>query len=274
MPACREFFEKYYDERGYLQCFVRWGANDGPDDAFENFNRWPELHALGASDEILQLYLKAGEGMIRQYTEAKTTDVPAGRDGMYFKEFTAQSDWMHHGEGLQLFNRMALSAPELPAYHERVAALRGLLHGRGSRTRRTTTPSKKLIRSMMNGSRGPLLRKATSLDWVGDPFDTTGFVALHGESTYAQFLAHYQEYTDVVGDHFLNLVATTLPTNAYLADRRGEVPRVDRRLHGRVARADEAERRHHPELRRLDGTHRRRRDGDGGATRTAGASAR
>jgi hypothetical protein len=39
---------------------------------------------------------------------------------------------------------------------------------------------------------------------------------LHGESTYAQFLEHYKEYTDVVGDHFLNLVATTLPTNAYL----------------------------------------------------------
>ncbi len=48
VPACREFFKKYFDDRGYLQCFVRWGANDGPDDAFENFNRWPELHALGA----------------------------------------------------------------------------------------------------------------------------------------------------------------------------------------------------------------------------------
>ena len=61
-----------------------------------------------------------------------------------------------------------------------------------------------------------MLRKATPLDWVGDPFDATGFVALHGESTYQQFLEHYKEYTDVVGDHFLNLVATTLPTNAYL----------------------------------------------------------
>ena len=59
VPACREFFQKYYDDRGYLQAFLRWGANDGPDDAFENFNRWPELHALGADDEILQLYLKA-----------------------------------------------------------------------------------------------------------------------------------------------------------------------------------------------------------------------
>ena len=77
-------------------------------------------------------------------------------------------------------------------------------------------PARKIIRSMQNGSRGPMLRKATALDWVGDPFDVTGFDALHGENTFAQFLAHYEEYSDVVGDHFLNLVATTLPTNAYL----------------------------------------------------------
>jgi len=81
VPAAREFFQKYFDDRGYLLCFVRWGANDGPDDAFENFNHWPELHALGASDEIVQMYLKGHEGMIRQYSEAKTTKlVPAGVD--------------------------------------------------------------------------------------------------------------------------------------------------------------------------------------------------
>src|SRR5262245_60622794 len=72
VPACREFFAKYFDARGYLQCFVRWGANDGPDDAFENFNRWPELHALGADDEIRRMYLAGHEGLLKQYTEAKT----------------------------------------------------------------------------------------------------------------------------------------------------------------------------------------------------------
>ena len=215
VPACREFYQKYYDARGYLQCFVRWGANDGPDDAFENFNRWPELHALGADDEILQTYLKGWEGMIRQYSEAKTTDVPAGRGGMYVKEFSAQSDWMHHGEGLQLFNRMALSVPTLPIYRERAKRFAAFYMGEDPAAP-NYDPQKKLIRSMINGSVGPLLRKATALDWVGDPFDATGFVALHGESTYKQFLEHYQEYTDVVGDHFLNLVATTLPTDAYL----------------------------------------------------------
>jgi len=215
VPACREFYDRYYDDRGYVQCVLRWGAHDGPDDAFENFNRWPELHALGADDVIRERYLKAFEGMTRQYSDAKTTDVPAGRDGMYVREFSAQSDWMHHGEGLQLFNRMSLSVPELPAYRERARRFAGFYMGEDPQAP-NYDPAKKLIRSMINGSRGPLLRKATPVDWVGDPFDATGFTALHGESTYRQFLEHYREYTDVVGDHFLNLVATTLPADAYL----------------------------------------------------------
>ena len=223
-PACREFFDKYYDQRGYLQAFLRWGANDGPDDAFENFNRWPELHALGGDDTILRLYRTAHDGMIRQYSEAKTIDVPAGRDGMYVDEYSAQSDWMHHGEGLQLFNRMAWSSPNDPVYLDRVRRFAALYMGEAPHAP-NYDPQRKLIRSMINGSKGPMLRKATALDWVGDPFDTTGFIALHGESTYRQFLEHYVEYTDVAGDHFLNLVATTLPTNAYLATGDGKYRR-------------------------------------------------
>jgi hypothetical protein len=215
VPACREFFRKYFDDRGWLQVFVRWGANDGPDDAFENFNRWPELHALGASDDILQMYVKGHEGLLRQYTEAKTVDVPIARQGMYYKEFIVQSDWMHHGEGLQLFNRMGLSIPTDPTYQQRARRFAGFYMAEDPEAP-NYDPVRKIIRSMENGSRGPMLRKATALDWVGDPFDVTGFDALHGETTFQQFLAHYEEYGDVVGDHFLNLAATVLPTNAYL----------------------------------------------------------
>jgi hypothetical protein len=215
VPACRQFFEKYFDNRGYVQCVVRWGANDGPDDAFENFNRWPELHALGAADDILDMYTKGHEGLLKQYTEAKTTDVPIARQGMYYKEFIVQSDWMHHGEGLQLFNRMGLSIPTDAKYQARARRFAGFYMGEDPEAP-NYDPVHKIIRSMENGSRGPMLRKATALDWVGDPFDVNGFDALHGESTFEQFLAHYEEYGDVVGDHFLNLVATTLPMNAYL----------------------------------------------------------
>ncbi|MCI0460414.1 MAG: hypothetical protein L0Z62_25965 [Gemmataceae bacterium] len=216
LHACRAFFKKYFDERGYLKCVVRWGANDGPDDAPENFNRWPELHALGADDEILAMYLKGWEGHLKQYTEAKTTDVPIARQGMYHKEFIVQFDWMHNGEGLQLFNRMGLSVPTDRKYLERARRFAGFYMDQ-DRDAPNYDPRLKLIKSMMNGSKGPMLRKATALDWAGDPIDLTGFTALHGERNYQEFLAHYAEYTDVVGDHFLNLVATTLPLNAYLA---------------------------------------------------------
>ncbi|HVG86683.1 MAG TPA: hypothetical protein VM820_19310 [Vicinamibacterales bacterium] len=215
LPACREFFDKYFDDRGSLQCFVRWGANDGPDDAFENLNRWPELHALGASDEILRMYTLGHEGLIRQYTDARTTEVPIARQGMYYKDFIVQSDWMHHGEGLQLFNRMGLSSPQSATYQERARRFAGLYMAEDPDAP-NYDPAHRIIRSMQNGSKGPMLRPATALDWVGDPFDVKSFDAEHGESSFEQFLAHYAEYTDVAGDHFLNLAATTLPTNAYL----------------------------------------------------------
>ena len=215
VPACGEFFKRYFDDRGYLQCFVRWGANDGPDDAFENFNHWPELHALGASDEVLQMYLKGWEGMLKQYTDAKTTEVPIARQGMYYKDFCVQADWMHLGEGQQLFNRMGLSTPMDGKYMERARRFAGFYMNEDPEAQ-NYDPHHKIIKSMLNGSRGPLLRKATAIDWVGDPFDVSGFEALHGERTFQQFLAHYQEYTDVVGDNCLNLVATTLPLNAYM----------------------------------------------------------
>src|SRR5262245_35246645 len=66
--ACEDFFARYFDDRGYLLCVPRWGGDDGPDDAIENCALWPELHALGAPDIIRQMYKKALEGHLRQYT--------------------------------------------------------------------------------------------------------------------------------------------------------------------------------------------------------------
>jgi hypothetical protein len=190
-PAMAEFYNKYYDDRGYVQCVLRWGADDGPDDAFENFAGWPEFHALGGSDNTLRLYLKGLDGMIRQYTDAKTTEVPAGRSGMYYKEFSTQSDWMHHGEGLRVFNRMALSVPGDSKYIERAKRFAGLYMGEDPEAP-NYDPRLKLIRSLINGSRGPMLRKATSIDWVGDPFDIQNFSLGHSERSFDEMLAHYE----------------------------------------------------------------------------------
>ena len=75
----------------------------------------------------------------------------------------------------------------------------------------------KIIRSLFNGSRGPLLRKATALDWAGDPIEVENrFRPGHGEHSYAQMLEHFRDYNDIVGDHPQNMGATSLALNAYM----------------------------------------------------------
>ena len=216
LDACREFFGKYFDERGYLMCVERWGGDDGPDDAIENCNDWPILHALGASDEILKMYKHAWEGHLRQFTEAKTVEVPFARDGMYYKEFPVTMDWVHNGEGLTVFDLQGLGDPNDNAFRKRVRRYAGFYLNEDPGAQ-NYDPRHKIIRSLFNGSRGPLMRKATGLDWAGDPIEVKGrFKPRHGEDTYEQMLEHFQDYNDIVGDHPQNMGATSLVLNAYM----------------------------------------------------------
>jgi hypothetical protein len=213
--ACRAFFARYFDERGYLKCVVRWGGNDGPDDAIENLTDWPTLHVLGGPDDLLSMYKLGWEGHLRQYTEAKTTEVPFARDGMYYKEFPVMFDWVHNGEGLSVFNLQGLSDPGDPEFQRRTRRFAGFYLNEDPQAP-NYDPQHKIIRSMFNGSRGPLLRKATALDWAGDPIEVEGrFLARHGERNYEEMLAHFKDYNDIVGDHPQNLVATGLGFNAF-----------------------------------------------------------
>jgi hypothetical protein len=214
--ACREYFAKYFDERGFLLCVERWGGDDGPDDAIECLQDWPILHALGASDDILQLYKKAWEGHLRQYTLARTTDVPFAKDGMYYKEFPVMFDWLHNGEGLVVFNLQGLSDPNDARFQQRVRRYAGF-YLNDDPDAPNYDPKHKIVRSLFNGSRGPLLRKATGLDWAGDPIEIGNRFRLgHGERSYAEMVAHFKDYNDIIGDHPQNLSATTLALNAYM----------------------------------------------------------
>jgi hypothetical protein len=213
--ACEGFHAKYFDERNHLLCFPRWGTNDGPDDAIEHVNDWPLVHALGGSDRVLDLYRAVYEGHLEQYGALRTRDVPMGRQGMYVREFPPQMDWQHISEGLSAFNLMGLSTPNDPKLIERTRRFAGFYDGNDP-----SAPNfdrrHRVIRSMFNGSLGPLLRPTTALDWAGDPFDASRFKLEHGERNFDEFLAHFQEYTDTVCDSPLNLQSTTLALNAYL----------------------------------------------------------
>ena len=133
VPACREFFKKYFDDRGYLQCFVRWGANDGPDDAFENFNRWPELHALGAGDEILQMFVKRPRGAdqaVHRGQDHRRADRAAGHVLQGIHRPVRLDAPRRRAAALQPHGPVDPGGCEIPGTRP---AVRRVLHGRGSR---------------------------------------------------------------------------------------------------------------------------------------------
>jgi hypothetical protein len=214
--ACEAYFERFYDVRGFLLVTERWGANDGPDDAIEALNEWPHLHALGGPDHILDKIKLGWEGHLRQYTQARTVETPLARDGMYFKEFPTQFDWQHNAEFLSVFNLMGLNDPNDRAYARRARRYAGFYMNEDPGAP-NYNPEHSIIRSVFNGSRGPLMRPATAMDWAGDPFEVENRYDLgHGERNYQETLAHYEEYTDIVGDNPLNLNVTTSFLNAYM----------------------------------------------------------
>lgn len=222
--ACDRFAAKYLDSRGYLLHTMRWGTLDGPDDAIETFYNWTLLHALGAGDRVLEAFKKAYEGHLRQYKELRTEKTQLASDGAYYKEFITQSDWFHTGEGMRGFLFQGLSTPDDPVYIARMKRFAGLYMNEDPEAP-NYDPRHKIIKSIWTGSKGPMLRKATTYDWVGDPVPGS-FHLLHGKqgrrglvnllSVYDKMLAHCAEYLDSVGDHPLNLAATSLALNAFL----------------------------------------------------------
>ncbi|MBM3724686.1 MAG: hypothetical protein FJW40_04595 [Acidobacteria bacterium] len=221
--ACERFGGKYLDSRGYLLHTPRWGTLDGPDDAIETFYNWTLLYAMGGSNGVLDLYKKALEGHLQQYKELRTTKTKLAEDGAYYKEFITQSDWFHTGEGIRAFMFLGLADPAAPHLVARMKRFAAMYMGEDPEAP-NYDPVHKVIKSIWTGSKGPMLHKATTYDWVGDPVPGS-FHLLHGTqgrgrlvnlfSVYDKMLAHCAEYLDSVGDHPLNLASTGLALNAY-----------------------------------------------------------
>ncbi|MBJ6120404.1 hypothetical protein [Sphingomonas mollis] len=213
--AARAFHDRYFNRRHEIEAFLRWGANDGPDDAIEAINDWPYLYLVGGDAGILDLARAVQEAHFAQFSRARTRDVPMGRQGMYVREFPPQMDWQHISEGLTTFNQLGLCTPGDRRLIDRTRRFADFYTGRDPKAP-NYDPRLRLIRSMFNGSIGPLMRPATMLDWAGDPFDTSRFEMVHGETSYAQTLEHYREYTETMGDNPLNLHSTALGLNAWM----------------------------------------------------------
>jgi hypothetical protein len=226
--AVREFYDHFFDERGYLLHVARWGALDGTDDAIEHFKNWTLLYALGGSDAVLRLYKKGLEGTYRQYSEVTTSSTDVAALGAYYKEFMPMSDFMHQGEGYQGLMHQGLCEPDNPLMQNRYRRFAGFYLNEDPDAM-NYDPRHKIIRSFWTGSRGPMLREGTPYDWGGD--STVGkFHLLHHTEGRTAMMDYAEEYPGIIhhfyyfpqstaGDHPLNLCATQLALNAYMLEQ-------------------------------------------------------
>ena len=201
------FYNRYVDERGYLKCIERWGGNDGADDAMENFEGWTLLYALGGDETVLDLYEKAWEGHLKQFTAAKVPGIEMAENGMYWREFVTSFDWEHTGEALAAFHLYALARPDDARFRDRVTRFADFYTGRDPQAD-NYDPEHRVIKSIHNGSRGAKLTPATEMDWGGLPVEGA-----------PERLTRYATASKVRGDHPLNVATTALGFNAFLLTR-------------------------------------------------------
>lgn len=175
---------------GYFECVEHWGGADGPDDAMENYYNWPLVYVLGGPRKSLDLVKFVWQGHLRQYTALK----------MFHREFITSFDWEHTGEGLAPFLLLPLAEPDDALTVEQTLRFANLYTGRDEKTG-NYDPQHKIIRSILNGSRGPKL-EATPEYW-GDREDH-------------HYFRQSGDWTQVKGDVPMNMVSTSLAANAFL----------------------------------------------------------
>lgn len=213
------FVERYTRPDGTLIWRDEWPGMDGSDDAYESFGTFPLFYALGGSEEIHRLARKEWNALTWQFTQY----------GQIYEEFDGYYDWMHHGESSLYIYYFGLADPYV--YQDRVRALRFAALYVGSDAP-NWDPQHRMIRSPINGSRGPRFHM-TAEDWVThrpvlahylcpyedlpglDPDDPMAIADWNDDATFEQILRLMNERM-VPGDVPLNLQATSLVTNAYL----------------------------------------------------------
>jgi hypothetical protein len=214
-PAAVEFVRRYTRPDGTLVWRQEWPGMDGSDDGYESFYNFPLYYALGGPAELNLLARRLWEAVTRQFT----------RYGQVHEEFDGYYDWMHHGESYTYFYFFGLADPldrKTRARAKRFASL----YVDDNPAAPNYDADRKLIRSPINGSRGPRLVN-TAADWTthrevlaGYPLpyddipnvaDSKGWI---DDARFPNILATMNRRM-MRGDVPLNLTATSLMLNAY-----------------------------------------------------------
>ena len=219
--AAVAFVERYTRRDGTLVWRDEWPGMDGSDDAYESFSSFPLFYALGGSACVHELARKEWNAITRQFTEY----------GQVYNEFDAYFDWMHHGESYLYIYHFGLAEPNVEEDRARALRFAGMYMGEGQTGNWDAV--RRLIRSPLNGSRGPRL-EMSARDWLTgrpiladylSPYEDVPAVA-GSEDPFAKADWNddrvFQSILDLMnrrmarGDVPLNLTSTSLITNAYL----------------------------------------------------------
>ncbi len=215
-PAAREFVAKYTRSNGTLIWRDEWPGFDGSDDGYESFYNFPLCYALGGHDDFDELSRHLWEGVTKQFTEY----------GQVHDEFDAHYDWMHHGESNVNFYFFGLCDPHNAKFRERSIKFAALYTGENPQAP-NYDPALKIIRSPINGSRGPHFEN-TIEDWVTHrpilanyplPYDDIPHIRnsldWNDDDRFPFILKTINERM-MRGDVPLNLQATSLIADAYM----------------------------------------------------------
>ena len=205
--------DRYMDERGWLAITPNWGGRDGADDVMERFRHWPLLYILGGRESVLSTYKKIWEGHLEQFTEAREPLVEVAREGMYYREFCPSFDWEHIGEGMAGWYWYGMARPRDRRYLIRARRFSSFYMNEDPAAP-NYDPEHKIIRSVFNGSRGPLLGTPTEAHWAGPPRPRHD--PRPGQPRRTLRFARQGYLVDLSGDHPMNLMATNLAMTAYM----------------------------------------------------------
>jgi len=214
--AAKALVNKYTRDDGSIIWRDSWPGMDGSDDGYESFYNFPLLYALGGHAELRDLSEKLWDGVTRQFTAY----------GQVHNEFDAHYDWMHHGESYTYFYFFGLSNPAATKHIERTRKFAGMYLG-GEAANSNFDPQRKLMRSPINGSRGPHYNN-TAEDWVTHrpilanyplPFDDIPNIRSSQDWNDDERFPHILNAINqrmMRGDVPLNLTSTSLMAHAFM----------------------------------------------------------
>lgn len=217
--SAAEFYDKYVLPDGTLRWRSEWPGMDGSDDPYEGFMNLALLYVLGGDPQLYDKARKVFEGITWQWTEY----------GQIYREFDAYYDWMHHGEGCLFLYFLGLADSDSLRDRQRARRFADMYTGNDPEAPNYDRENK-LIRSPINGSRGPRFI-LTEEDWITHrgilddylaPFeDLTGVDIASGKCPWSDDRV-YREIIDKMnermskGDVPLNLNTTSLIAHAYM----------------------------------------------------------